>query len=207
MEELDAALNELGMLSSVTKYKLDYLQVSCRHLIAGKIVECTNTSKVCTATRCDIASIMTVWHAAMISCYLDMAMHKATTLLTVITYRNRFCVNVKLLLYPRWTLHTIDFCIIFLTVTLADCIVFQCSFCRYARTYRRHCSCCQAMEAAAEVTKARARADSMPSTVLDTGKGEPDQVLQLSTKYRENIWRRPLAPARAHLGLFIKSLC
>ena len=45
MEELDAALNELGMLSSVTKYKLDYLQVSCRHLIAGKIVECTNTSK------------------------------------------------------------------------------------------------------------------------------------------------------------------
>ena len=55
------------------------------------------------------------------------------------------------------------------------------------------------MEAAAEVTKARARADSMPSTVLDTGKGDPDQVLQLSTKYRENIWRTPLAPTRAHL--------
>ena len=106
-------------------------------------------------------------------------------------------------------MHTIDFCIIFLTVTLADCIVFQCSFCRYARTYRRHCSCCQAMEAAAEVTKARARAraDSMPSTVLDTGKGDPDQVSQLSTKYRENVWRMPLAPARAHLGFFIKTLC
>ena len=58
------------------------------------------------------------------------------------------------------------------------------------------------MEAAAEVTKARARADSMPSTVLDTGKGDPDQVLQLSTKYRENIWRRPLAPARAHLRFY-----
>ena len=56
------------------------------------------------------------------------------------------------------------------------------------------------MEAAAEVTKARARADSMPSTVLDTGKGDPDQVLQLSTKYRENVWRRPL-------GFFIKTLC
>ena len=63
------------------------------------------------------------------------------------------------------------------------------------------------MEAAAEVTKARARADSMPSTVLDTGKDEPDQVLQLSTKYRENVWRMPLAPARAHLGFFIKTLC
>lgn len=58
------------------------------------------------------------------------------------------------------------------------------------------------MEAAAEVTKARARADSMPSTVLDTGKGDPDQVLQLSTKYRENIWRTPLAPTRAHLRFY-----
>ena len=26
MDDLDAALNELGMLSSITKYKLDYLQ-------------------------------------------------------------------------------------------------------------------------------------------------------------------------------------
>ena len=26
MEDLDAALNELGMLSSITKYKIDYLQ-------------------------------------------------------------------------------------------------------------------------------------------------------------------------------------
>ena len=26
MEDLDSALNELGMLSSVTKYKIDYLQ-------------------------------------------------------------------------------------------------------------------------------------------------------------------------------------
>ena len=62
------------------------------------------------------------------------------------------------------------------------------------------------MEAAAEVTKARARAraDSMPSTVLDTGKGDPDQVLQLSTKYRENVWRRPLAPARAHLRFYLR---
>ena len=28
MEDLDSALNELGMLSSCSKYKLDYLKVS-----------------------------------------------------------------------------------------------------------------------------------------------------------------------------------
>ena len=34
MEDLDSALNELGMLSSVTKYKLDYLEVSSKFLIS-----------------------------------------------------------------------------------------------------------------------------------------------------------------------------
>jgi len=46
----------------------------------------------------------------------------------------------------------------------------------------------QAMEAAAEVTKARARADSMPSTVLDTGKGDPDQVsITVNSNFVTNI--------------------
>ena len=40
MEDLDSALNELGMLSSCSKYKLDYLKVS-------KMIGCTYIEKSC----------------------------------------------------------------------------------------------------------------------------------------------------------------
>ena len=39
MEDLDSALNELGMLSSCSKYKLDYLKVS--KMIGSIVSVCT----------------------------------------------------------------------------------------------------------------------------------------------------------------------
>ena len=45
MENLDSALNELGMLSSCSKYKLDYLKVS--KMIGSIVSVCTYIQKSC----------------------------------------------------------------------------------------------------------------------------------------------------------------
>ena len=45
MEDLDSALNELGMLSSCSKYKLDYLKVS--RMIGSIVSVCIYIEKSC----------------------------------------------------------------------------------------------------------------------------------------------------------------